>query len=44
MNGRTMPNDGDLLDLLVEWAPDEAARAAILAENPARLFRLSAVA
>jgi 2-pyrone-4,6-dicarboxylate lactonase len=41
MNGRTMPNDGDLLDLLLEWVPDEAVRRGILSDNPARLFRLS---
>ena len=33
-----MPNDGDLLDLLAQWAPDEAARGAILRTNPARLY------
>jgi predicted TIM-barrel fold metal-dependent hydrolase len=33
-----MPNDGDLLDGLLEWAPDEALRRAILADNPARLY------
>lgn len=33
-----MPNDGDLLDLLLEWAPEAATRRAILADNPARLF------
>jgi predicted TIM-barrel fold metal-dependent hydrolase len=40
MNGRTMPNDGDLIDLLLDWAPDQATRNRILADNPARLFRL----
>ena len=35
--GRT-PNEGDLLDLLAEIAPDEAARKRILVDNPARLF------
>jgi predicted TIM-barrel fold metal-dependent hydrolase len=33
-----MPDDGDLLDLLLDWAPDEAVRARILADNPARLY------
>ena len=33
-------NDGDLIDLLLDWAPDEATRNRILADNPARLFRL----
>jgi 2-pyrone-4,6-dicarboxylate lactonase len=38
MNNRAMPNDGDLLSLLAEWAPDAAVRARILADNPAALF------
>lgn len=33
-----MPNDGDVLDLLLDWAPDAAVRRRILADNPARLF------
>jgi predicted TIM-barrel fold metal-dependent hydrolase len=33
-----MPNDGDLLGLLGDWVPDEAARRRILVENPARLY------
>ncbi|MBY4677535.1 amidohydrolase family protein [Marinobacterium arenosum] len=33
-----MPNDGDLLDLLAQWAPDEAQRNRILVDNPARLY------
>ena len=41
MNGRTMPNDADLLDLLADWAPEAAVRDAILADNPQRLFGLS---
>ena len=35
--GRT-PNEGDLLDLLAEIAPDNAVRERILVDNPARLF------
>jgi predicted TIM-barrel fold metal-dependent hydrolase len=35
--GRT-PNEGDLLDLLAEIAPDESLRKRILVDNPARLF------
>ena len=35
--GRT-PNEGDLLDLLAEIAPDEATRTRILVDNPSRLF------
>jgi predicted TIM-barrel fold metal-dependent hydrolase len=38
MNGRVMPNDGDLLDLLAEWVPDQATRFRILAENPVELY------
>ena len=33
-----MPNDGDLLDLLAQHAPDEAVRNRILVDNPARLY------
>jgi predicted TIM-barrel fold metal-dependent hydrolase len=41
MTGRTMPNDGDLIDLLLAWAPDETARRKILVDNPAKLYRLA---
>jgi D-galactarolactone isomerase len=34
----TMPDDARLLDLLREWAPDEATRRRILVENPAELY------
>ena len=30
-----MPNDGDLVDLLDEWIPDEATRKLVLVDNPA---------
>ena len=33
-----MPNDGDLADLLIDWAPDEDARRRILVDNPQRLY------
>jgi predicted TIM-barrel fold metal-dependent hydrolase len=33
-----MPNDGDLLDMLLDFAPDEAERHAILVDAPKRLF------
>jgi 2-pyrone-4,6-dicarboxylate lactonase len=33
-----MPNDGDLIDMLLDYAPDQRARAKILVDNPARLF------
>ena len=36
---RPMPNDGDLLDLLPEWAPGESTRNRILVDNPAHLYR-----
>ena len=38
LDGREMPNDGDLLDLLAEWAPDEAVRNRILVDNPDKLY------
>jgi D-galactarolactone isomerase len=34
-----MPDDADLIDLLLDWAPDEATRRRILADNPAELYR-----
>jgi 2-pyrone-4,6-dicarboxylate lactonase len=36
-----MPNDGDILDLLERWVPDERVRTRILVENPARLYGFS---
>ena len=33
-----MPNDGDLLDQLFDWAPDESVRERILVENPLKLL------
>jgi predicted TIM-barrel fold metal-dependent hydrolase len=33
-----MPNDGDLIDMLLDYAPDETLRRKILVDNPARLF------
>jgi predicted TIM-barrel fold metal-dependent hydrolase len=36
-----MPNDGDLLDLLADWAPDESARRAVLTVNAHRLYGLT---
>jgi predicted TIM-barrel fold metal-dependent hydrolase len=33
-----MPNDGDLIDMLLDYAPDETVRKKILVDNPARLF------
>ena len=37
-NVRHMPDDGDLVDLLADFAPDEATRHRILVTNPARLY------
>ncbi|HWO41172.1 MAG TPA: amidohydrolase family protein [Candidatus Eisenbacteria bacterium] len=36
--GKT-PNDGDLVDLLAEFAPDERTRKRILVDNPRALYR-----
>jgi predicted TIM-barrel fold metal-dependent hydrolase len=33
-----MPNDGELIDMLLDYAPDEATRKKILVDNPKRLF------
>ena len=33
-----MPNDGDLLDMILDYVPDEGTRHKILVENPAVLF------
>ena len=35
---RDKPDDAALLDLLLEWAPDEATRKRILVDNPAGLY------
>src|SRR5205823_1845481 len=32
------PEDADLLELLLDWAPDAAVRRKILADNPAELY------
>jgi len=40
-NVRHMPDDGDLVDLLAAFAPDEATRHRILVTNPERLYPLS---
>jgi len=34
-----MPDDADLVDLLLDWAPDDATRKKILVDNPAELYR-----
>jgi D-galactarolactone isomerase len=33
-----VPDDADLFDLLLDWAPDEAVRRRILVDNPAALY------
>ena len=33
-----MPDDGDLLDALYDWVPDDATLKRILVDNPARLY------
>ena len=38
LDGREMPNDGDLLDLLAEWVPDGATRDRILVDNARALY------
>ena len=38
---RTVPDEADLLDLLLDWAPDEATRKRILVDNPAQLYGFS---
>jgi len=38
MDGRVMPNDGDLLDLLLGWVPDAKTRNRILVDNPRALY------
>jgi predicted TIM-barrel fold metal-dependent hydrolase len=43
-NVRHMPDDGDLVDLLAEIAPDEPTRHAILVDNPRRLYPLTSPA
>jgi len=37
-NHKAMPNDGELVDLIAEIAPDARTRQLMLVENPAKLF------
>lgn len=37
-NWNYMPNIGELLDVLVDWVPDEDARRRVLVDNPHRLY------
>ncbi|HUN67578.1 MAG TPA: amidohydrolase family protein [Burkholderiales bacterium] len=34
----SVPDDADLLDLLLDWSPDDATRKKILVDNPAELY------
>ncbi len=43
-NAARIPDDAALLDLLAEWVTDEAARRAVLVDNPALLYGWSAQA
>ena len=36
--GGPMPDDAGLLDLMLDWVPDEKTRNRILAANPAKLY------
>jgi 2-pyrone-4,6-dicarboxylate lactonase len=38
-NVKFMPNDGDLVDLIPLYAPDESVRHKLLVSNPERLFK-----
>jgi 2-pyrone-4,6-dicarboxylate lactonase len=40
-NVRHMPDDGDLVDLLAAFAPDESTRRRILVDNPRTLYPLT---
>jgi predicted TIM-barrel fold metal-dependent hydrolase len=40
-NVKFMPNDGDLVDLIPQYAPDPAVRQKLLVDNPKRLFGFS---
>ena len=37
-----MPNDGDLLDALDDYAPEADLKQSILVDNPARLYGFTA--
>jgi predicted TIM-barrel fold metal-dependent hydrolase len=38
MDGRNVPNDGDLVDLIPQWIEDTAAQRRILVDNPRQLY------
>ena len=33
-----VPDDAELIDLLIDWAPDDTTRTKILVHNPAKLY------
>jgi D-galactarolactone isomerase len=35
---KQMPDDGELIDLLATWVPNEEVRRKILVENPTKLY------
>ncbi|MEX0852665.1 MAG: amidohydrolase family protein [Bauldia sp.] len=41
LNNRTMPNDGDLVDLIADWIPDAVARQRIMVDNPRALYDIA---
>jgi predicted TIM-barrel fold metal-dependent hydrolase len=43
MNGREMPNDGDLMDLLTTWVPNQDIRRAILVDHPKALYGFNSI-
>jgi 2-pyrone-4,6-dicarboxylate lactonase len=40
---RPMPNDGDLVDIMLDWVPDAATRNRIFVDNPAECFNFPPV-
>jgi len=38
VSAENYPDDAELLDVLLAWAPDESTRKAILVDNPAQLY------
>lgn len=38
LEGRPMPDDGKLLDAVMDWAPDRDTLRRVLVDNPARLY------
>jgi predicted TIM-barrel fold metal-dependent hydrolase len=44
MNDQNMPNDGDLLDLMLDWVPDITTRNRILVDNARALYDFGPIA